>query len=121
MAMACDSAWKRSLRLVVGGQIVPQYLDGVVAVQAVAQRLVYDGHAAVADTLQYLVAVIQHHAYIFIVGSDFPYGTSCSDLNGEGRYIVGRIKVERKLDEGAAEAFGLRVFPGLLQQLARRR
>jgi hypothetical protein len=99
------------LRLVVGGQIVPQYLDGVVAVQPVAQRLVYDGHAAVADTLQNLVAVVEHHADIFIVGSIFHIYLRLRP-DGQGRYIVRRIKVERKLDKGAAEAFGLRDFPG---------
>ena len=45
--------------LLVLRKLLLEYLDGDEAVQAVAARLVYDGHAAGADHLQYFVAIIQ--------------------------------------------------------------
>ena len=45
--------------LLVLRKLLLEYFDGDEAVQAVAARLVYDGHAAGADHLQYFVAIIQ--------------------------------------------------------------
>ena len=47
-------------------QIAFQYFDGHKAVQPVAPCLIHVGHAAGADQLQYLVAIVQHFSDVLI-------------------------------------------------------
>ena len=55
------------LELRVGEDLFAQHLDGDVAVEPVVERFIDNGHAAGADDLEKLVAVIQQLADIFVL------------------------------------------------------
>ena len=55
------------LELGIGENLLAQHLDGDIAVETVIERFIDNGHAAGADDLEKLVAVIQQLADIFVL------------------------------------------------------
>ena len=61
-----------SAKLLIAGKLVLEDLDGDQPVQAVAQCLIDDGHAAGADHFKDLIAIIQKSAYVVIHTNSYP-------------------------------------------------
>ena len=61
--------------LLVRQHILAHDLHRDVAVEPMVERLIYDGHAALADDLQNFVPVVKQRAYIFVVVFHILYST----------------------------------------------